>query len=119
MKKFLSLLCMLALLVSCMSFAVAEEPVEITYWRGELARDACATYAETAWFTELQNRLGFTIKIVGPAQGADSNTAVNAMLTSGEYPDLLFFNWASQYNGGFEGGIEDGVIYDWSKDPES
>ena len=119
MKKFLALACTLVLMVSCISFAVAEEPVEITYWRGELARDACATYAETLWFQEIQNRLGFTVRIVGPAQGADSNTAVNAMLTSGEYPELLFFNWASQYNGGFEAGIEDGVIYDWSQDPES
>jgi len=122
MKKTLALVCVLALLVGCVSFVGAEELADVTYWRGELARSSCATYAETLWFqhlNEVMAKEGFQVRIVGPAQGTDSNTAVNAMLTSGQYPDMLFFNWDSQYNGGFEAGIEDGVIYDWSKDPEA
>ena len=117
MKKVLSFLCALAMLASLVSFAVAEEPVEITYFRQELNRNAAAYYSETAWFQELENRLNIKLTILGPASSDDYNTAVNAMLVSGEYPDLLYFDW-TQYSGGAMAGVEDGVIVPVSEIPE-
>ena len=117
MKKVLSFLCALAMLASLVSFAVAEEPVEITYFRQELNRNAAAYYSETAWFQELENRLNIKLTILGPASSDDYNTAVNAMLVSGEYPDLLYFDW-TQYSGGALAGVEDGVIVPISEIPE-
>lgn len=117
MKKVLSFLCALAMLASLVSFAVAEEPVEITYFRQELSRNAAAYYSETAWFQELENRLNIKLTILGPASSDDYNTAVNAMLVSGEYPDLLYFDW-TQYSGGAMAGVEDGVIVPISEIPE-
>ena len=117
MKKVLSFLCALAMLASLVSFAVAEEPVEITYFRQELNRNAAAYYSETAWFQELENRLNIKLTILGPASSDDYNTAVNAMLVSGEYPDLLYFDW-TQYSGGAMAGVEDGVIVPISEIPE-
>ncbi|MBQ9290067.1 MAG: extracellular solute-binding protein [Clostridia bacterium] len=117
MKKVLSFLCALAMLASLVSFAVAEEPVEITYFRQELNRNVAAYYSETAWFQELENRLNIKLTILGPASSDDYNTAVNAMLVSGEYPDLLYFDW-TQYSGGAMAGVEDGVIVPISEIPE-
>ena len=117
MKKVLSFLCALAMLASLVSFAIAEEPVEISYFRQELNRNAAAYYSETAWFQELENRLNIKLTILGPASSDDYNTAVNAMLVSGEYPDLLYFDW-TQYSGGAMAGVEDGVIVPISEIPE-
>ena len=50
MKKLLTLVLALALLVSTIPFAamaIAEEPVEITYFRQELNRNSVAYYADT------------------------------------------------------------------------
>ena len=120
MKKLLTLVLALALLVSTIPFstmAIAEEPVEITYFRPELNRNSVAYFADTLWFQELQNRLGIKLTILGPASVDDYNTAVNAMLVSGEYPDLLYFDW-TQYSGGAQAGVEDGVIVPISEIPE-
>ena len=120
MKQLLTLVLALALLVSTIPFAamaIAEEPVEITYFRQELNRNSVAYYADTLWLQELQNRLGIKLTILGPASSDDYNTAVNAMLVSGEYPDLLFFDW-TQYSGGALAGVEDGVIVPISEIPE-
>ncbi|MBR1586481.1 MAG: extracellular solute-binding protein [Clostridia bacterium] len=117
MKKILSLLCVVALLLTAVPFALAEEPIEITYFRQELSRNSVAYYSDTAWVKELENRLNIKLTILGPASSDDYNTAVNAMLVSGEYPDLLFFDW-TQYSGGAIAGVEDGVIVPISEIPE-
>ncbi len=120
MKKLISLLCVLALMAAILPYAVAEgeEPVVITYYREELNRNSVATYAETAWIQALEERLNIKLVIQGPASSDDYNTAVNAMLTSKKYPDLLFYDWNTQYNGGIMAGVEDGVIVPISEIPE-
>ncbi len=112
MKKLLSLICALVMLLCLMPTSIAEsseDPVEITYFRQELGRNSVAYYSETAWFQELEKRLNVKITIVGPSSSEDYNTAVNIMLVSGDYPDMLFFDW-NNYSGGAEAGMEDGII---------
>lgn len=122
MKKLLSLVCVLALLVSTLplTFAMAdesEEPVVITYFRPELERNSVAYYSDTLWVQELEKRLNIKLEFKGPLSSEDYNTAVNAMLVSGDYPDLLYFDW-TQYTGGAIAGVEDGVIVPVSEIPE-
>ncbi len=118
MKKLVALLCALILAATVVPMAFAdEEPITITYFRDEFNRTAVATYAETAWFQELENRLGVKIEIQGPASSDDYYTAANAMLTSGKYPDLLYYDW-SRYPGGVLAAVEDGVIVPVSEIPE-
>ncbi|MBR3105704.1 MAG: extracellular solute-binding protein [Clostridia bacterium] len=118
MKKLIALVCALALLVTAIPFALAEDPIEITWFRQELNRNAVAYYSDTAWFQELQNRLGIKITIQGPGVSSDDyNTAVNAMLVSGEYPDILSYNF-DDYSGGWLAGVEDGIIVPISEIPE-
>lgn len=118
MKKFLSLVCALLFVMSAIPFAMAEAPVEITYARPELSRNSIAYYSEAAWFQELEQRLNIKIKIIGPANNDDYNTWATAMLASGEYPDLLYYDWNSLYSGGAIAGVEDGVIVPISTIPE-
>ena len=122
MKKLLTLICALALLLCMMPSGIAAsagsgDPVEITYFRQELGRNSVAYYSETAWFQELQKRLNVKINIVGPPSSEDYNTAVNIMLVSGDYPDLLFFDW-NNYSGGAMAGVEDGIILPISPNEE-
>jgi len=115
MKKLLALMLAAMMLLGMLStVAVAEEPVEITYFRSELNRNSIAYYNDTLWVKELENRLNIKLKIMGPPSGEDYNTAVNLLLVSGEYPDLLFYNW-NNYNGGYEAAIEDGIIYPFGR----
>jgi len=120
MKRLIALLCALSLVMFAIPMAAQadEEPITITYYREELNRNAVATYNETAWVQELEKRLNIKLEILGPASSDDYNTAVNAMLTSRKYPDLLYFDWNTQYNGGILAGVEDGVIVPISEIPE-
>ena len=120
MKRLIALLCVLALAAIIVPTAVVadEEPITITYYRQELNRNAVATYNETAWVQELEKRLNIKLEIQGPGSSDDYNTAVNAMLTTKQYPDLLFYDWNTQYSGGIMAGIEDGVIVPISEIPE-
>ncbi len=121
MKKLLTLVLAFLLIASVVPLASlaeqAEEPIEITYFRPELSRNSVAYYADTAWVQELEKRLNIKLTILEPASSDDYNTAVNAMLVSGEYPDLLYYDW-TQYSGGALAGVEDGVIVPVSEIPE-
>ena len=118
MKRLISLLCVLALVAIIVPTAVAdEEPIVITYYREELNRNAVASYNDTEWVKELERRLNIKLEIQGPGSSDDYNTAVNAMLTTKQYPDLLYYDW-SQYSGGALAGVEDGVIVPISEIPE-
>ena len=120
MKKLLSLICALAMLIGVMPMSLAETteaPVEITYFRQELGRNSVAYYNDAAWVHELEKRLNIKLNIIGPATSDDYNTAVNIMLVSGDYPDMLYFDW-NQYSGGASAAVEDGIILPISEIPE-
>ena len=82
MKKLVAFICVVALMATAIPFALAEEPVEITYFRGDLNRNACAYYSDTLWIQEIEKRLNITLKFVGPASGDDYYTKANAMLSA-------------------------------------
>ena len=88
MKKILALVCVLALMVGCVSFVGAEELADVTYWRGELARSACATYAETLWFqhlNEVMAKEGINIDMI--IQSGSTGAKTNMTFT---VPDTEF-----------------------------
>lgn len=60
----------------------------------------------------LQERTGFGLDMVH----VEDKTAMNLLIASGELPDMIIFNWASNYNGGEEKAIKDGVIYGMSEE---
>ena len=123
MKKLLSLVCVLALVCCSIPFAAsAEEPVEITYFRPELNRTAVAYYSDTLWIKAIEEALNIKLTITGPLSEDDYYTVANAMLadaaSSGNYPDLLYYDFAAQYPGGVVAAKEDGVVLGISENPE-
>lgn len=120
MKKLLTLICVLALVLGTVPALAetTEEPITITYSRPELNRNSVAYYDDTLWIQEIEKRLNINLEFVGPADMNDYNTYVNAMLTGGEYTDLIFFDWNTNYNGGVLAGIADGVIVPISENEE-
>lgn len=117
MKKLLTLICALALVLGTIPAMAetTEAPITITYSRQALSRNVVAYWDDTLWIQELEKRLNINLEFVGPSDGDEYNTVTNAMLTSGEYPDLLFYDWNANYNGGVLAGIADGVIVPISK----
>lgn len=113
MKRLLVLVLMLALLIPAQAFVLADEaaeaPVEITYFREQLNTTAMPYYNDTLWLQALEERMNVKLTITGPASGDDYTTAVNILLASGNYPDLLYNDW-NNYNGGVRAAIEDGVV---------
>lgn len=96
------------------------DPVEITWFRPQANRNAIVYWNDALWVQELEKRLNVKINFEGPLVGpttADYIQAVQILLNSGDYPDILFFDWAN-YSGGLAGAVEDGVVLNVSASPE-
>lgn len=120
MKKLLSMI--LALMLLSMSFAaLAEEPAvalplteetqKLTVWfnlDNWKAAPEISSYEEMAAYQELEKLTNVDIEWIHPVIGQEIEQ-FNLMIASGEYPDLIWYNWAT-YPGGPEKAIEDGVI---------
>lgn len=121
MKKLLALVLMLALVVPATlvvgGFAETSDPVEFTYYRSGLNRNAITYYNDTLWVKELESRMNVKVNIIGPATGDDYNTAVNILLASDNYPEMVYMNW-NNYNGGLRAAIDDGIVVDISANEE-
>ena len=65
------------------------------------------TYAENEAYMEIMRRLGIRVNFIHPAQGGESES-FNLMMASGDLPDII--GQSNRYQGGYWGGIEDGVF---------
>lgn len=82
----------------------------LTYW-AELNPNVAATrssFEEVPFFQEWQRVTGVRLKFI-QAPANQSEEALNALLASGELPDMIEYEW-SHYPGGPEKAIKDGYI---------
>ena len=70
---------------------------------GAKDNNACAV------FPELEKITGTKVTWQHPAVGGDMATQFNLLVTSGNYPDLIQYNWPSA-SGGVDTYVSDGVI---------
>lgn len=68
---------------------------------------------EIAMYQKREADSGVHIDFIHPAQGQDGEQ-FNLMVASGEYPDMIEYNWAT-YTGGAQKAIDDGVIIPLNK----
>lgn len=120
MKKWTCLLVTLAMLVTCfgvfaeepeVSLPLTDETQTLTYWfnlDNWKAAPEISSYSEVAAYQELEKLTNVHIDFIHPVIGQETEQ-FNLMIASGEYPDLIWYNWAS-YPGGPEKAIADGVI---------
>ncbi|GAE07514.1 extracellular solute-binding protein [Paenibacillus sp. JCM 10914] len=83
---------------------------QLTYW-AELNGNASSiksTFQEVPFFQEWQQRTGVKLQFLQPPSN-QAKEAINVLLSSGELPDMIEYEWSS-YPGGPEKAINDGYI---------
>lgn len=81
---------------------------KISWWVRNYASAYVDNYDEIAGIQEIQNKTGVDIEFIHPIEGQHTEQ-FNVMIASGEYPDVVTFEWAA-YQGGLLRAVEDGVI---------
>jgi putative aldouronate transport system substrate-binding protein len=84
--------------------------LDISYWiimEPNLAQ-MVTTFADRPFWKQVMDRTNTDIKFIHPALGQETEQ-FNLMIASGDYPDLLDWNWTN-YPGGPEKAISDKVI---------
>jgi len=83
----------------------------LTYW-GELNGNLTGVktaHSEVPFFQDWQKKTGVPLKFTAPATG-QAKEALNVMLASGDLPDMIEYNFQSDFPGGPEKAIKDGYI---------
>jgi len=83
----------------------------LTYW-GELTGNLVgvkATHDEVPFFQEWQKVTGVKLNFIAPPSG-QAKEALNILLASGDLPDIIEYNFLSDFPGGPEKAIADGYI---------
>lgn len=85
--------------------------VTLTYWM-ELhpnATSSAKNFGELPIAKELEEKTGVKVEYIHPATG-QARDVFNIMIASGDYPDIIEYNWTEQYPGGPAKAVNDGVI---------
>jgi putative aldouronate transport system substrate-binding protein len=91
--------------------SAAEGSRELTIWEGLWANASVSVtnLAETPLYQEVMRRTGIDVTFIHPAQGQERE-AFNLMIASNDLPDMIYTRWPTEYPGGPEKAISDGVI---------
>ena len=87
------------------------EITKFTFFRDSYNGVAIQGWENMEWMKEWCRRNNVEIEFKGPAAGEDATQATNIMLVSGDYPEVIYFNW-NEYSGGLKGAIEDEIVVD-------
>lgn len=89
----------------------AAAPKELKVWEDLWSNIAVTVPAlhDTPLYKELAKRTGVKVTFIHPPQG-QSKEQFNLMIASQDLPDLIYWNWTTNYPGGPEKAISDGVI---------
>ncbi|NQX71751.1 extracellular solute-binding protein [Paenibacillus alba] len=83
----------------------------LTYW-GEMNGNLTGVktaHSEVPFFQEWQKKTGVPLKFTAPPTG-QVKEALNVMLASGDLPDMIEYNFLTDFPGGPEKAIKDGYI---------
>jgi putative aldouronate transport system substrate-binding protein len=84
---------------------------KFTYWASmsSAASQTVKSYGELLMYQEMSKATGTEVEFIHPAAGSTGTEAFQILLSSGDYPDMIEYNWKG-YAGGPDRAIEDGVI---------
>lgn len=138
MKKILSMLVLLAMILSCCAVASAETTgrtgttlfpcdengypdlggVTITIWMpgpGDPSTSGMETYGDLKVIQNFEEMLNVNLEFVHPSVGGEQE-GFSTMIATGDYPDMIFEGYVgSYYAGGLAMAYEDGLIYDYTE----
>ena len=116
MKKLTALLLCFVLMSSMIiTVAAAEEPTPITWLHQSFTVTGLDNWYDALWVQELEARLNVEFEFISVNPADNYDNVVNLVIASGDYPDIISWNWSS-YSGGIEAAIEDGLVTAFSVD---
>lgn len=114
-KKYCVLLIALIMVVSVFSACggknISETSDNLTYWASLDSRHARThtSLSEIMYVKEICKATGIDVDFIHPAAGSTGTEAFQILMASGEYPDMIEYEWGN-YAGGPDSAIRDGVI---------
>ncbi len=96
---------------SYVTYPISETGVELEYWlcaASNIAKGVGET-KNTEWAQALQERTGVKIQWTTSVLGSDSES-FGVMTSSGRLPDIVEWEWTTNYNGGPSAAESDGLI---------
>ncbi len=118
MKKILKVISLVLCLVFVLGLfsACSDKPASktssaYTYWASLDSRAAqtITSYNEMLYYQEVCKATGIDVEFIHPASGSTGAEAFQILLSSGNYPDIIEYNW-TKYAGGPDVAIADNVI---------
>ena len=92
--------------------AQGQEGSALTYWTNmDSSRIAPVTdnYGNILCYQEMEKCTGVQVSFIHPPIGQEAD-AFSLLLASGEYPDMIYYDWGNKVSGGPDKAIEDGII---------
>lgn len=137
MKKILSCMVLLCMLVSCLTMASAETTgrtgttlftcdengypdlggVTLTIWMpmDSSMSEFITTNSDLKVIQIFEEMLNVNLEFVHPSIGAEQE-GFSTMLATGDYPDMIFEGYVgSYYSGGLAMAYDDGLVYDYTE----
>ncbi|NOU98394.1 extracellular solute-binding protein [Paenibacillus sp. LMG 31456] len=88
-----------------LTMPITQKPITIKWYQRNYVETELKSMGEMEAFKELEKRTGIHIEFVHPPNTPD---ALNVMLASGDYPDVVFWDWGTVPRG-LTGLINDGI----------
>lgn len=106
----LSLMILIGLLCGCEEKKI-NTGSKFTYWvtLPGATQQTLTSFNELLMYQEISKATGTEIEFIHPASGSTGTEAFQILLSSGDYPDMMEYNWKA-YTGGPDQAINDGVI---------
>ena len=83
---------------------------QLTYWAGISIGDGSSDADSIPFIQYLKENTGIDVKFTLPSNdGGQKSEQFNILIASGEYPDIMEWNWSS-FKGGAQGAIDQKVI---------
>ncbi|MCI9626770.1 MAG: extracellular solute-binding protein [Clostridia bacterium] len=86
-----------------------EENLKLSWWTINHQPAYISNYNEVAAFRQMQEKTGVEIAFLHPAAGQETEQ-FNVMISSKDYPDIIDWQWETEYPGGMNKAVSDGVI---------
>ncbi len=91
------------------SYPVEDTDQTLTVWMEYWASDAAASANETAWAKNWQEMTGIQVEFIQPTEGSSSEE-FSTMIASGSLPDIIVWEWTTNYTGGPAAAEAEGVL---------
>jgi len=108
---FMAAMLCLGIFAGCGSEEKMQTGGKFTYWVSlpSAASQTLTSFNDLLMYQEICKRTGTEVEFVHPSAGSTGTEAFQILLSSGDYPDMIEYDWKS-YVGGPDQAINDGVI---------